>query len=256
MASDGICPGACNEKYRRAQAVFKKALAEYDPLDPATSRPEPPNTSYSPGFPWCFDCRSAIREQLLELDMLAALRWLGADGYPADAGAERVSGSREQSSPSPAADDVDDVAAMLAGWEQAYRELKGWPPGIRHGDLAAKRTECIAWLSEGPRLDGILASAMAEDFGFEVMQWHAELKAKAKAGVRNLRKPLRCPNCKLLMLRYTDGDKDVRCFNPECRQILSLPAYEAIVEHMAAQLKKTGSLDDSGTRVSMLVGGE
>ena len=148
-------------------------------------------------------------------------------------------------------------------WPHARRVGAGVPgtEGLAAGrpsrGPASKRTECIAWLSERERLDGILASAMAEDFGFEVMQWHAELKAKSKAGVRNLRKPLRCPNCRLLMLKYTDGDKDVRCCNPECRQILSLPAYEAIVEHMAAQLKKTGSVDGvSATRMSMLASGE
>lgn len=238
MASDGACPGVCNERYRKAQAAHKKALADYDPLDSAQSRPDAPALQPREGFPWCFDCRSTIREQLAELDMLAALRRLTADGYPADAGAERVSGSREQSSPSPASDDVDDIASMLAGWEQAYRDLRGWPPGIRHGDLASKRTECIAWLSESERFDAIIASPVAEDFGNEVMAAHAELKAKAKAGVRTLKKPLRCPSCKLLLMKYTDGEKDVRCYNPECHLILSLPAYEAAVEALSAQLKK------------------
>src|SRR5436309_11082686 len=41
-------------------------LAAYDPLDPATSRPEPPAVRPAEGHPWCYDCRSAIAAQRSE----------------------------------------------------------------------------------------------------------------------------------------------------------------------------------------------
>lgn len=229
------CPGNCNLRFRRAQDAYRKAKADYDPLDPDTSPPEEPRIRPMDGNPWCLECAWQIRLQLAQLDTLAALR-MSADGYAADAGPERVSGSRETASPSPHHDDVDDTARMLAGWEAAYRDLRGWPSGPRHGDLAHQRTECAAWLLE--RLDGVLASAMALDFGTEIMAWHADLKSKTKAGVRTLKKPLRCPlsigGCGLLMLTYTDGDKYVRCCNPACAVLLPLPEYEAEVERQAA----------------------
>lgn len=224
---DGVCPGNCNLRWRKAQDAYQKAVAAYDPLDSGQSRPEPPQIRPMDGHPWCLECQAVIRVQLGQLDLLAALRHDTADGYPADAGAQRVSGSRESVSPSPGHDDVDDTARMLAGWELAYRDHKGWPSGPRHGDMAHQRTECVAWLSE--RLDAILASPLAADFGSEVLQWHAELKAKTKAGVRKLRKPVRCPQCSLLMLAWTEGDRYVRCYAPDCGMMLALDEYEAIV---------------------------
>ena len=233
MNDDGICVGACNNRYRRAQAAFQKALSEYDPLDSSQSRPEMAPIRPMDGHPWCLECQAVIRVQLGQLDLLAALRHDTADGYPADAGAQRVSGSREVSSPSPCHDDVDEVAKMLAGWESAYRDHLGWPSAPRHGDMAHQRTECAAWLAE--RLDAILSSPLAADFGLEVQQWHAELKAKTKAGVRTLRKPLRCPLCKLLMLAWTEGEQSVKCCNPECNMApMPLEVYHATVDAVAA----------------------
>ena len=238
---DGACIGHCNDRYRRAWADYDRAVAAYDPLDPDTSRPDMPDIRPYPGRPWCMECASAIRLQLSQLDTLAALRrleGLGADGYAADAGAERVSGSREQSSPSPSADDADDTYRMLAGWEQTYRELRGMPSAPHRGDLADRRTECIAWLTE--RLDAILASDVGEYIGAEILTWHADLKAKTKAGVRTLKKPLRCPACRHLLMKWTEGEKDVRCYNPDCGVILSLARYEAIVDSVAEGIRKNG----------------
>lgn len=233
---DGICSGPCNHRWRKAQAAFKKAQHDYDPLDPDTSPPEFQGPRPMDGHPWCLECTWLIRKQLAQLDLLTALRTMNGDGYPADAGAERVSGSREPTSPSPAADDDDDVARMLAGWVEAYREYMKWPSAPRYGDLASMCTECTAWL--GKHLDGILVSPMAFEFGDEVMRWHADLKNKTKAGVRTLKKPLRCltaaGGCGLLMLWYTDGDEYIRCRAPGCTFMMRLGDYYATVEHVVA----------------------
>ena len=148
------CKGPCNTRYRRAQDAYRKAVAAYDPLDPDTSPPDQPRIRPMDGNPWCLECAWQIRLQFSRLDRLASLRAILADGYPSDASAERVSGSTETASPSPAADDVADITRVLADWEWAYRRLKGWPAAERYGDLADQRTECIAWLSE--RLEAIL----------------------------------------------------------------------------------------------------
>lgn len=231
------CKGPCNTRYRRAQDAYKKAKAAYDPLDPDTSPPDQPRIRPMDGNPWCLECAWQIRLQFSRLDRLASLRAVLSDGYPSDASAERVSGSNEAASPSPAADDVADITRVLADWEWAYRRLKGWPAAERYGDLADQRTECIAWLSE--RLEAILSSPLALDFGTEVMEQYADLCAKAKAGPpRTLRKPLRCPQCRLLMLCYTDGDRDVKCCTPYCNFMLPLDAYEAEVERQATAISR------------------
>ena len=238
MSTEEACPGTCNRHYREAQAAFRQALADYDPLDANQSRPVPPSIQPWYGNPWCGTCRSRIRETLAELDDLAALLMATADGHRAGPGLERVSGSAEAMSPSQAADDLGELEAMLRGWESAYRELMDWPSLARRGHLASAVTTCIAWLSV--RLDEILTAPFAVDFGTEVMQWHREFTSKTKAGARTLRKPLRCPrpHCRLLTLTWTEGDTYVNCGNPDCGARIPLAEYEAETARMSAALER------------------
>ena len=234
MASEeGVCPGVCNRRYRDARAEWKAALTAYDPLDSSQSRPEKPAITPWLGEPlWCGPCKSSIRLRLAELDDLIALLKAPADGHKQSDAAERVSGSAggDGHSASQAADDEDELASMVTGWERIYRELKHWPSPPPRGELASAETSCIAWLMH--HLSGILTSPIAEDFGTEILQWHREFKGSAKAGVRTLRKPMRCPSCQLLTLTWTEGETEVCCGNPDCQRIMSLEAYDAEVEHM------------------------
>lgn len=122
---------------------------------------------------------------------------------------------------------------MLAGWETAYRDLRNWPSPPPRGDLASTVTTCIAWLLH--RLDAILRSPLAADLGLEILQWHRELARSSKAGVRTLRKPLRCPSCQFLTLMWTEGEQQVLCRNVSCNRILSLTEYENEVDRIAAE---------------------
>lgn len=235
MSGEENCPGPCNRRYREARDLYRHALADYDPLDSAQSRPDPPDVSPWLGEPvWCGPCASRVRLRLAELDDLIALRKATADGQRQSDTAERVSGSSAgAASPSQAADDEDELAAMLLGWERAYRDLRRWPSPAPRGELASAETTCIAWLAH--HLDGILRSPLAADFGLEILQWHREFTGSAKAGVRTLRKPMRCPSCQLLTLTWTEGEQQVNCSNPDCRRILSLAEYDAEVQRMAKE---------------------
>ena len=234
MSSDEACPGPCNRRVREARDAYRQAVADYDPLDSSQSRPDPPSVAPWPGEPvWCGPCASRIRLRLAELDDLIALRKATADGQRQSDAAERVSGSAaDPPSPSQAHDDEDETASVLLEWERAYRELRRWPSPAPRGDLASAETACIAWLMH--HLDGILRSPVAADFGLEVMQWHRELAGSAKAGVRTLRKPMRCPSCKQLTLTWTEGEQQVNCSDTVCRRVLSLAEYEAEVDRMTA----------------------
>jgi|HubBroStandDraft_4_1064222.scaffolds.fasta_scaffold17784_7 hypothetical protein len=235
------CPGGCNSRYREAWKAHAQAMADYDPLDSAQSRPEPPGLGAWPGEPvWCVPCTSKIALRLAQLDILAGILAAAADGHRPSGDLERVSGSAESPSPSQAGDDLDEMFAMLASWERIYRELKHWRSGPPRGELASRETECINWLQR--HLPGILSSDIAADFGLEILQWHKESAGSAKAEVRTLRKPMRCPtpSCRNLTLFWTEGEQNVYCKNPSCGRILSLAEYEAEAERQAGILKRGG----------------
>jgi hypothetical protein len=237
------CPGSCNTRYREAREAYGQALAAYERdgiLDPGQSRPEPPLIQPVYGDPaWCGRCAAQIRVTLAELDELAALLAATADGHRASSdSAERVSSTPEAISPSGAADELKDLMAMLSGWEAAYREHMQWPGAARRGFLASVSTSCIAWLVH--HLDGILSSPIAADFGAEVMQWHRDFRRSAKAGVRKLRKPMRCPGCRLLTLTWEEGDDRVECANPDCYRVLSYADYENEVAAQAEAITPGG----------------
>ena len=98
------CPGPCNRRWREARDAYKQALADYDPLDSAQSRPDPPEIRPWPGEPvWCAECTTGIVLKLAQLDYLAGILSAYADGHRQSADLERVSGTAEPASPSQAA---------------------------------------------------------------------------------------------------------------------------------------------------------
>jgi hypothetical protein len=235
------CPGECNQRYRKAWDEYEKAAEAYDRLDASQSRPEVPAAGCYLGEPvWCGPCRTKITLCLAQLDILAGILAAAADGHRSSGDLERVSGSAEPRSPSQARDDRDEMFTMLSTWEAIYRTLKGWMSGPPRGELASRETECVNWLQR--QLPGILVSEIAADFGTEILQWHRESAGTAKAGVRTVRKPMRCPSpsCRNLTLFWTEGEKNVHCKNPSCNRILSLAEYEAEAERQAAILKRGG----------------
>jgi hypothetical protein len=239
MSEQQACPGSCNSRWRKARAEYEKALAAYDPLDPGQSRPEPPGFDPHPGGPvWCLADAATVSLHLAQLDTLAALLAAEADGHrdapDGDSGGKHGK-STAPVSPSPAADDLDELASMLAGWESAYRDLKGWPSAPPRGSLASRETERIAWLSR--HLTGILASPIAADFGTEILRWHRGMARKAKAGVRTLRMPLRCPRCSMLSLTWTEGSDRVECGDQDCGLIITRAKYDDEVAATAERLR-------------------
>jgi hypothetical protein len=234
------CPGPCNKRYQEAWKTYAAEVEDYNTtglMDPSRSRPEEPEAAFWHGTPvWCAECTSKITLKLAQLDILAGILSAEADGHRPAAGTERVSGTSEPQSPSRAADDLEEMFAMLSTWETIYRDLKGWLSGPPRGELASRETECIDWLRRHRK--GILMSVIAADFGLEVLQWHRESVATVKAGVRTLRKPMRCPSCRYAMLFWTEGEKNVYCKNDSCNRILSLTEYDDEVERQADALQR------------------
>jgi|SRR5215469_4050265 len=80
MPSAELCPGICNARYRKEHAIYQNAMAKHADLianlpagHPAPEPPQPPETQPVFGDPsWCSRCRAIIRQELADLDELAA----------------------------------------------------------------------------------------------------------------------------------------------------------------------------------------
>ena len=229
--SDQPCPGNCNSRFWKAQRAYEAGLADYDPLDPSTSRPEPPGDDLirAYGNPvWCGEHTAAIRLQLAQLDDLAGIYAAAADGHRSKPATQRIGGTTVALSQSEAHDQLEELTSVITAWEHAYRELMGFDPPPPRGDLARVQTSCLNWLSR--HLDGILASQYAIDFGRQVLEWQPMVAARAKAGQRTVLLEARCPGhgCGQRMLLWTEGTDRVECANRDCGRIMSKTAYDEL----------------------------
>jgi hypothetical protein len=234
------CPGNCNSRWHKARRAYDAELAGYDPLNPDTSRPEPPDESLIRewGNPvWCSDHASAIGEALAELNELSANLAAAADGQRGQPQTQRVGGTSVVLSQSEIHDQLDDLTSALTGWERAWRDLNGWRSAPRRGSLARVQTSCIDWLCW--QLPDILASEIAADFGREVLEWKPALTSRAKAGQRTILLEARCPGhgCGQRLLVWKEGTDRVECQNRDCGTILSKQAYDDLAAVQAEQHK-------------------
>jgi hypothetical protein len=242
MAADGICVGPCNNRYRKAQKDYKAALAEYDqaiearrPGEPEPERPGEPDITPWNGYPhFCQRCSASVRAELAELDMAACVLAAAADGHR-EAGTEsKVSGSHEQPSASPVADDADELASALRGWVSA---LRGTDPRGRRDFLAREITLSADWLLAN--FDSmIIHPDFGADFGLEMRWWHRRLLEAGKSGIVWHRKPMPCGRCSYLSLRQEDGAKYVECSRKnECGRLMTLQEYETEYDEWQAERK-------------------
>jgi hypothetical protein len=233
---DGVCPGSCNSTYRRRRALYEADAAEYARKlellrdgDEVPEPPQPPDISPWYGSPvWCGKCMSSIREQLAELDDLAALAGaIPPLARPADDGSGKVTGTRSAPSPSARMDDLEDLNSWLRSWEAAARDEDD--PRPRRGILARESTTLTAWLYHHYDVL-ILNPDAAKDFGEEVKRWHRDLVKRAAAGQIRRHQKRPCPRCDLYTLWLTVGDEYVKCVNDDCGRVLSRQEYDALTD--------------------------
>lgn len=241
--SDNVCQGKCNarprrqaEEYGRALAAWQADMAEWIAADPQPRGPEPvrpaePTLRWVAGTPlWCLNDSAAIRSALVDLDEQMTLRLLASDGHGSLNLNERVSGSIEPPSPSPAHDQLDELVRWLRDWERAYRDSQGWSAAPYRGESAPALTSCVAWLTA--HLDGILAHPeLSVGFGSGLLSWHAELSAAAKTKPRRISMQMRCPQCHLATLSKLEGEDRIECRNRECGANRGGPVVMTIDEY-------------------------
>lgn len=209
MASDGTCPGSCNARLRRFIAAGAEVPEDLPPV---------------PGEPvFCARDAAMVRRELAELDDLASIAAASADGHRGSPERQRVGGTPRRASPSPSADDLDDLASTLRGWESAIRREDPVP---RRGYLATEITTVTAWLVA--HFDALIAHPdIAEDFAAEVREWHQRLAATTKSGTGRHQKSRPCPRCDRYSLIWAEGNDYVECGTPSCGRLMSLDDYEA-----------------------------
>lgn len=239
-AADGICEGSCNSRWRKAQALYQAALAAYDQAladlkdgDEVPEPPEAPDIQPWRGEPvYCTRCQSVIRSELAELDDLASGLAALPPGISAASDSRRepvkVSGSRPAPSPSPGADDLDELAGWLREWEAIAKGDGG--PRPRRGFLATEITTICGWLYH--HFDPLITNPeIAADFGSEIRRWHRELTAKTHSAsfARHVKQP--CPKPPSGCGRYTlwekVGEDYISCVNPDCNRRLTRAELEA-----------------------------
>lgn len=226
--NETACMGVCNSRYRRARAEYEAAVAAYDPQDAEQEAPEPPDIQPWLGDPWCPKCKAVIHQELGELDdlyaLLAARPPLDVAGTDEEVHVGRVSGSREDKSPSSRMDELVDLNGWLRGWESAFR---GEDPTPRRGYLATETTTIVSQLVAKFE-PNITHPDLAVDYGNEIRQWHRQLASRARAGTIDKHQKRPCPRCKLYTLWARDGEDYVRCINTECNRRLTREEFKEL----------------------------
>ena len=228
--ADEICPGPCNNAYRRARALYEAARKEHDAAaaratDAGSTVPDPPEApSIRPWFGspiWCLRCHAMIRAALSDIgDLGAMVAALPPGVRPAvDSTRERVkvSGSRPALSPSPGGDTLDELTGWLRSWEAVVKRTDERP---RRGILATERHAILSVLIE--LLDAtLIREDVAVSFGEETLAWHRQLIAAAHAAreAKHVKKP--CPSCKRYTLWERPGQPYIECVYEDCHRRLT-----------------------------------
>jgi hypothetical protein len=209
-ATEQPCPGTCNRAWRQALAIYEAELAEYNtqPGQPGKP-PEKPEIRPWYGNPWCHRCQSAIREDLTQLPDLAAQLAMRPPGVKPVATAERVkvSGSREQPSPSPAGDDIDELARWLNAWHAVLLDDDDVIPRYSDEAEAIRKHTAVLYHSFSP----LITSPAGQEFGSQIRSWHRRLENAVHEGTFLRFVPIMCPGCKRYALWERPGEEYVVC---------------------------------------------
>ena len=242
--TDVICPGPCNNAWRRAETVRAETGTEHH-LTPAWGQPVQ-----------CYECVERARRQLAELpELLTAVQM------------EALSGTRPQSTatinsrpndapawPGQAArllldatlGEIEELASdvlMQRGIWKADQERDN--QGVREGWRI--NTACRTL---GAHLDWMMqyhpAATEPHDRdnanpGGQIRQWHGTAQRFTKQHAQHdVRKMAPCPRCKgpylaeSRDLRLVDDRPYIECRDPDCRRIMTGAEYDTYVKALAA----------------------
>jgi hypothetical protein len=233
-----MCNGPCNNRYRRARAIYqvateahaKQAAAFAEAGKPVPDPPREPSIQPEWGAPiWCAACAARIRAALDGLgDLGSMLAAMPPEVHPAvDWPREqlKVAGTRAAPSPSPSGDTLEEFEAWLAGWEAL---AKGDTYRPRRGAMARHNMVCVlidfsAVLLARRDRPGDDDPPDGQLFGEQVWAWHRYLADATHSDrpARHVNK--RCPGkgCDRYTLWEKPGEEYIICVNPACNARLT-----------------------------------
>ena len=204
--SAGPCPSRCNWRWREAMDAYEKAVEKWVARGSRGEEPQPPATEPWPGEPvLCRKCasiaRGALRELPLAYTALASMKYLTRTASASD---ERRGRSDVPPSPSPGADQQDEICRTVTAWEddlrQHLRHVAAHDTGDQAGDLAAS-VEYLNrnWQAMVERVE------CAGDFADEISRLHRVAVAMCKNKPVRKHLPAPCPSCDMLTLVQEEG---------------------------------------------------
>lgn len=204
--SAGPCPSRCNWRWREAMEAYEAAIEKWAARGCRGEEPQPPQTEPWPGEPvLCRRCASITRGALRELPV--AYRALDSMKYltrtaPADDG--RRGRSDAAPSPSPGADQQDEICRTISMWEDDLRQhlhhSAAQDTGVQHADLAAS----VDYLNYNWRAMSERAEC-AGDFADEISRLFRVSVAMVKNKTVRRTLPVACPTCEMETLIQEEG---------------------------------------------------
>lgn len=204
--SVGPCPSRCNRKWREAVEAYETAVQKWVGAGCKGDEPQPPEIEPWPGEPvLCRKCaaiaRGALRELPQAYDALASVKFLTRS---ASADEERRGRSDVPPSPSPGADQQDEICHTITAWEddlrQHLRHAAAADTGEQRADLAAS----VDYVNTNWRAM-IERPECAGEFADEITRLHRVAVAMVKNKPIRKHLPAPCPSCDMLTMVQEEG---------------------------------------------------
>lgn len=215
------CPFRCNAPYRRAVKAYEKAYTDWEKSGYQGDQPWPVELEPRAGQPvYCLRCAVTIRAALRELPLAYDAVGPGAVLVSTMNDDEHVARTAALPSPSPGADQQDEIAATMRDWEDMLRRYLGHKAATDvFDDRRATLANSIEYLNTHFRQIITWADDpvvfMAADFGGDVWRLHSSTTRMVKSGPMRRHLPVPCPTCQARTLIQEEG-KALEPWSIEC----------------------------------------
>jgi hypothetical protein len=204
--SAGPCPSGCNWRWREAMDAHEKAVEKWVARGCKGEEPQPPVTEPWPGEPvLCRKCASVARGALRELPLayaaLASMKYLTRTASASD---ERRGRSDVPPSPSPGADQQDEICCTVTAWEDDLRQHLRHVAAHDTGDHAADLAASVEYLNRNWQAM-VERVECAGDFADEISRLHRVAVAMCKNKTVRRTLPVACPTCDMETLIQEEG---------------------------------------------------
>lgn len=230
-----ICPGPCNNAWRRAEAVLAETGAEHH-ITPAWGQPTQ-----------CAGCVERSRHQVSELpELLTAIQLealygtpakltgtigrVGAPVWPGQASRlllDRILGEMSELQA--------DILVQRGIWTEGTR-LEAVSEGRLIGDTTTTLLAHWDWAMQYHPAASEAHDRDNANPGGQAANWHRSAQFFTRRDNPRIQKAAPCPRCHLKTLSHSNGESFISCRNPECETLLSREEYDERAKEMAGAI--------------------